>query len=76
MAHKIDVALWELTKEEAARLPDGTQVLIYNPFTGDYKLERIGKGCLARSKHAASQLKYFSFEEIENKENQDVNQNT
>ena len=64
MAHKIEVALWELTKEEAARLPDGTQVLIYNPLTNDYKLERIGKGCLARSKYAASQLKYFSFKEI------------
>lgn len=65
MANKIDAALWELTKDEAARLPEGTQVLIYNPFTDDFKLERIGKNCLARCKHAASNLKYFSFREVE-----------
>lgn len=75
MANKIDVALWELTKEEAAHLPDGTQVLIYNPLTDDYKIERIGKGCLARSKYAASQLKYFSFEDIENKDKEKENAN-
>ena len=64
MGHKIDVALWELTKDEAARLPDGTQVLIYNPITGGYKVEYIGKNCLARCKNAVSKLKYFSFEEV------------
>ena len=64
MAKKIDVALWELAKDEAARLPEGTQVLIYNPITDDYKLERIGKNCLARCKHAVPQLKYFSFCEV------------
>lgn len=64
MANKIDVALWELTKDEAAHLPEGTQVLIYNPFTEDFKLERIGKNCLARHKHASPSLKYFSFREV------------
>ena len=62
---EINVTLWELTKEEAARLPDGTQVLIYNPITDDYKLERIGKRCLARDKHAINELKYFLFEDLE-----------
>lgn len=64
MAVRIDVSLWELAKNEAAALPDGTQVLIYNPLTESYKLERIGKGCLARSRNAVDQLKYFSFEEV------------
>lgn len=64
MARKIAVTLWELTKEEAARLPDGAQVLIYNPLTENCKIESIGKNCLARSKHAYSGLKYLSFKEV------------
>ena len=64
MSVKIEVSLWELTKNEAAALPDGTQVLIFNSLTDSYKLERIGKSCLARSRNAISELKYFSFEEV------------
>ena len=64
MSRRIDISLWELTKEEASRLPDGTQVLIYNSLTDNYKVEYIGKNCLARSRNAVSQLKYFSFEEV------------
>ena len=56
--------LWELTKEEAAKLPEGTQVLIYNPITSQYKVESIDKRCLARDKHAVPNLKYFSFKEV------------
>lgn len=64
MAKEIAVSLWELTKEEAAKLPEGTQVLIYNPVTSNYKVETIGKNCLARDKHAVPSLKYFAFEEV------------
>ena len=51
MSVKKEVSLWEFTKNEAAALPDGTQVLIYNPLVESYKLERIGKSCLARSRN-------------------------
>ena len=66
MPKQINISLWELSKQGAAKLPDGTQVLIYNPMTSYYKIETIGKGCLARDKHAYEKLKYFSFEEVKN----------
>lgn len=66
MPKEISVSLWELTKQEAASLPNGKQVLIYNPLTQGYKVETIDKSCLARNKHAYSGLKYFSFEEVHN----------
>ena len=64
MAKEIVALLWELTKEEAAKLPEGTQVLIYNPITSQCKVESIDKRCLARDKHAVPNLKYFSFKEV------------
>lgn len=59
---EISITLWELTKDEVNRLPDGTTVLIYNSLTLDYKLEYSGKNCISRSKYAFSSLKYFTFE--------------
>lgn len=59
---EISMALWELTKEEVNRLPDGTTVLIYNSLASDYKLEYSGKKCISRSKYASSSLNYFTFE--------------
>ena len=59
---EIQIALWELTKEEVNRLPDGTTVLIYNSLISDYKLEYSGKKCISKSKYASSSLKYFTFE--------------
>ena len=61
---KIDVALWELTKEEVKQLPVIHQILIFNPLTKRYRLEYADKKCVARSKTALSCLKYFSFEEV------------
>lgn len=63
---RIDVALWELTKEEASQKTEDDQILIYNPLTGRFRLEDGGKGSLARSKTAYSGLKYFSFKEQDN----------
>lgn len=61
---QIDVALWELTKEEVKELPDTHQILIFNPLTKRYRVEYADKKCVARSRTAASCLKYFSFEEV------------
>lgn len=63
---RIDVALWELTKEEASQKTENDQILIYNPLTGRFRLEDGGKGSLARSKTAYGGLKYFSFKEQQN----------
>ena len=64
MPKEIAVSLWEHTKEEASKLPDGTTILIFNPLTCDYSIDRAGKRCIARDKHAVPQLKYFTFEEV------------
>ena len=66
---EVNVILFELTKEEAAALPDGTQVLIYNPIMDTYRLERMCRSSLARSRYAAKYVKYFVF----NKPNTDIN---
>ena len=59
---EISISLWELSKDEASRLPDGTATLIFNPVTSDYKIEYSGKRSSANDKHACSNLKYFTFE--------------
>ena len=64
MSKEISVSLWEHTKDEAAKLPEGTTILIFNPITSDYKIEHAGKRCIARDKHALPNLKYFTFEEV------------
>ena len=58
----VDVELWELTKEEVRQLPEGTQVLIYNPLTGRKSLDDAGKKCIANSKYASDKLVYLVFE--------------
>ena len=62
MGKEIAASLWELSKDEAAKLPEGTTILIYNPLTADYSIDRAGKKSVARNKHAVPQLKYFTFE--------------
>ena len=59
---EISIALFELTREEVNRLPEGTTVLIYNSLTSDYKIEYSGKKCISMSKYASTSLKYFTFE--------------
>lgn len=59
---EVQVSLWEMTKEEAAALPDGTQYLIYNPIFDYYKVEKSGRQSIARCKTALPSLKYFSFD--------------
>ena len=58
---EVNVTLFELTKDEAAALPDGAQVLIYTPIMDTYRLERMCRSGLARSRFAAQYIKYFVF---------------
>ena len=59
---EVNIYLYELTKEEATKLPNGKTVLIYNMFMKTYRTEKIGPGCLARSRYAADYVKYFVFD--------------
>lgn len=59
---EVNITLYELTREEAAKLRTGKQYLIYNSLCETYRVERAEPGCLARSKHAASYVKYFIFD--------------
>ena len=59
---EVNITLYELTREEAAKLPTNKQYLFYNSFMNKYGVERAEPGCLARSKHAASYVKYFIFD--------------
>ena len=60
---KIDVAMWELTKEEVCKKSANEEILIYNPMTKNHRVECCDKKCIARSKRAAKYLVYLSFEE-------------
>ena len=63
---EINVSLWEMTKEEAAALPDGEQYLVYNPAFKYYSVETASsvknKQDIAKSKHALPELVYISFD--------------
>lgn len=63
---EIQVSLWEMTKEEAAALPDGEQYLVYNPFFKYYKVETANSGRnkqdIAKIKSALPSLVYISFD--------------
>ncbi len=60
---EIEVKMWELTKEEASQLSEVEQMLVFNPLTGNFKVEYGGKNCLARSKYAYPGLVYLTFNE-------------
>ena len=61
---EITISLWELTREEAARLRNGKEYLIYNSLCNTYRVERSEPGCLARNKRAASYIKLSSLAEM------------
>ncbi|GEM_PF-2966325 len=63
---EIQVSLWEMTKEEAAALPDGEQYLVYNPVFNYYRVETAQSGKnkqdIAKIKTALPKLIYLSFD--------------
>ena len=59
---RIEVELWELTKDEVKELPEGIEVLVYNSLIDHYFIERSGKECIANYKYASDKLVYFVFE--------------
>ena len=60
---RIEISLWEITKEEARLLPPQAQVLIFNTLIGTYRIEYAGeKRGIVHSKHASEFLRYFSFD--------------
>ena len=58
---KIFVTLWEMTKEEAAAMPEGSQFLVYNRIMDYYRIETGGKNNIAKSPYAAEHLVYISL---------------
>lgn len=61
----IGIEMFELTKEEVRKLPEGTQVLIYNPLTKRKSLDDAGKKCIANSRYASDKLVYLVFDKPE-----------
>lgn len=62
---KIFVTLWEMTKEEAAAMPEGSQFLVYNKIMDYYRIETGGKNNIAKSPDAADHLVYISLTGID-----------
>lgn len=62
---EIQVSLWEMTKEEAAAMPEGSQFLVYNKIMDCYRIETGGKNNIAKSPYAANHLVYISLTGIE-----------
>ena len=61
---EVTVSLWEITKEEALKLPPWTQILIYNSLLGVYRVEWIDdNNCIVWSKSVPEHVRFFSFEE-------------
>jgi len=55
------IPMWEMTKEEAAAMPEGAQFLVYNKIMDYYRIETGGKNNIAKSPDAAAHLAYISF---------------
>ena len=53
----------EITKEEAKELPTGTEYIIFNPLTEQYKKEIATPIDIAHSKYCYEKLKFY----LENK---------
>lgn len=49
----------EVTKEEILNLNEGTQYIIYNPFTDSLKVEIASKKDVAHNKYCVSNLKFY-----------------
>lgn len=59
---EVNITLYELTREEAAKLPTKKQYLIYNSILNTYIVDRAGPRCIARAERPVSYLKYFIFD--------------
>lgn len=62
---EIEIALWEISKQEAQQLKELTPVLIYNTLSSDYSVEYSNKKAIFNSKYCSEYLKFFTFEKPE-----------
>ena len=58
---RYNVTLFEVSRQEVLEMDSLVQILIYNPFTGNYSLDFADKNCIARNRNAAPELRYFLF---------------
>ena len=58
---RVNLALFELTREEVLELDEDAQVMIFNNITGKYSVCLANKDCPAKSKFAVPDLRYFLF---------------
>ncbi len=49
----------ELTKEEVLNLQEGTQYVVYNPFTDSLSVEIANKKDIAHNKYCEPRLKFY-----------------
>ena len=58
---EVEITIKELTKEEVAKLPVNTQVLMYNTLFENYYIKRVNKTFLKRLKNYGKHIVYFIF---------------
>lgn len=49
----------EITKEEVLNLTEGTQYIVYNPFTNNLRIEVASKKDIAHNKYCEPRLKFY-----------------
>lgn len=60
---EISVSLWELSRQEAKELPDGTQLLFFNTLANTYGVDTLdGRKCLCRNRNCSDYVKFFAFD--------------
>ena len=57
----------EITKEEAVKLNTGTEYIIYNPLTKQYKEEIASPIDIVHNKYCYSELKFYLKEDKDEK---------
>lgn len=65
---EIAISLWEITKEEAQKLEDYTEVLIHDSLTGCNSIEYANKKAIFNSKYCSHKLIFFTFNKPKFKE--------
>ena len=49
----------EVDKKEILELEEGTQYVIYNPYTNSLKIETVSKKDIAHNKYCITTLKFY-----------------
>lgn len=56
---RVETICWQITKEEAKRVKEGKEVLIYNKLFDIFRIETASKRSIWNSKHCSEDLLFF-----------------